>query len=110
VHGTFEIEERLLGRGGEEALTLDPSPIGWARETACGSQVGFQVAGVAPGESFEAEVENTVQFIKGDAHVETLFYGGEARAAGFLHDGKRIGVEPADGARVEGFDGFFFFG
>src|SRR5882724_8557303 len=75
--GTFEREERLRRRGG--------------RETACGSEIGFQIAGVAPGKGFEAEVENAIKFVEGDAHFEALFYCGQARAAGFLHDGKGVG-------------------
>jgi hypothetical protein len=34
---------------------------------------------------------------------------GEAGAAGALHDGEAVEVEPADGAGVEKEDGFLFF-
>ncbi len=55
-----------------------------------------KVAGVAPGERGEAEVEEAVEFVEGDAHVEADFGGGEASAAGGLHDGEGVEVEPAD--------------
>ena len=47
---------------------------------------GGEEAGVAPGEGPEAEVEDAVEFVEGDAHVEPGFGGGEAIAAGLLHD------------------------
>ena len=46
-----------------------------------------EIAVVAPGLGFEAQVENAVEFVKGDAHFEAGPCGGEAIAAGLLHDG-----------------------
>ena len=43
---------------------------------------GGEEAGVAPGEGPEAEVEDAVEFVEGDAHVEAGAGGGEALAAG----------------------------
>ena len=65
---------------------------------------------VAPGERGEAEVEDAVQFVKGDAHVEASFGGGESVASGLLHDGKRVEIEPTDGAGIDGVDGCVFGG
>ncbi len=64
-------------------------------------EICWDKAGVAPRERREAEVEDAVEFIERDAHVETDFGGGEASAAGGLHDGEGVEVEPAD-RRVEG--------
>jgi len=69
-----------------------------------------EVAGVAPGEGFEAEVEDAVEFVERDAHVEAGFGGGEAIAAGLLHDGESVEIEPADGGGIDGADSLLFFG
>jgi len=53
------------------------------------------------GEGLEAEVEDAVEFVEGDAHVETEFGGGDAVTAGLLHDGQAVEVEPTDHGRVE---------
>lgn len=57
--------------------------------------LGWEVAGVAPRQRFEAEIEDLVQFVEGDAHVESGFGGGKAGTAGLLHDRQGVGVEPA---------------
>ena len=44
----------------------------------------WQVGDVAVREWFEAEVENAVKLVEGNAHVETGFGGGKAIAAGLL--------------------------
>jgi len=49
-------------------------------------QLGRKEASVAPREGFEAEIEDPVEFVERDAHVEADFGGGEAVAAGFLHE------------------------
>jgi hypothetical protein len=69
-----------------------------------------KITGVAPGERFETEVEDAVEFVEGDAHVKTGFGGGEAIATGLLHDGQGFEIEPADGGGVDGFDGDGFHG
>ena len=66
--------------------------------------------GVAPGEIFETEIQDPVEFIEGDAHVEAGFSGGEAVASGLLHDRKGVEVEPANGGGIDGFDGDIFHG
>src|SRR6266404_1608974 len=73
-------------------------------------EFGGEIAGVAPGEGFETEIEEPVQLVERYAHVETGFGGDEAAAAGLLHDGNALGVEPADGFRVYGLDGGAFVG
>ena len=60
-----------------------------------------EVGDVAVGQGFEAEVEDAVELVEGNAHVEAGFGGGKAIAAGLLHDGEGIEVEPA-GEMVEG--------
>ena len=72
--------------------------------------LGGEVARVAPREGFEAEVEDAVEFVEGDAHVEAGFGGGEAIASGLLHDGEGIEIEPADSGGIDGADGLLFFG
>ncbi len=59
-----------------------------------GAVLCWEVADVAPGERGEAEVENAVEVIEGDAHVKANFGGEEAFAEGFLHDGEGFEVEP----------------
>ena len=73
-------------------------------------ELGGEKAGIAPREGFEAEIEDPVEFVERDAHVEADFGGGEAVAAGFLHDGKAIEVKPADGVWVDFFDGGLLLG
>src|SRR5437899_8253670 len=85
---------RLRGRDG--ALTLDPSPIRWARESADGVQVGFQVAGVAPGKGLEAKIEGAVQFVERDAHIEAGLNCSQATTPGLLHDWQAVDVEPTN--------------
>ena len=51
-----------------------------------------------------------IEFVEGDAHVETGFSGGEAVRTGLLHDGQRLEVEPADGGGIDGADDLLFFG
>ncbi len=58
---------------------------------------GGEGAGVAPGLRFEAEVEDAIEFVERDAHVEAGFGGDEAGAAGGLHDGQAFEIEPAGG-------------
>jgi len=65
-------------------------------------EVGGEIAGVAPGQRGEAEVQDAVEFVEGQAHVEAGFGGGEAAAAGGLHDGEAIEIEPTGGGRVDG--------
>ena len=74
----------LGGRGGIQGVVL-----------------GGEVAGVAPGEGLEAKVEDAVEFVKGDAHVEAGFGGGEAIAACLLHDGEGVKIKPAEGGIFE---------
>jgi hypothetical protein len=63
-----------------------------------------------PRERTEAEVEDAVEFVEGETEVESGFGGGEAAAAGFLHDRQAVEVEPADGGGVDGADGAGFGG
>lgn len=69
-----------------------------------------EVAGVAPGKGLKAEIEDAVEFVEGNAHVETGFCGSETIAAGLLHDGECVEVEPTDGGRIESANGLLFFG
>ncbi len=57
-------------------------------------KVAGQEAGVTPRERFETEVEDAVEFVEGDAHVEAGFGGGETSPARGLHDGEGVEVEP----------------
>jgi hypothetical protein len=58
----------------------------------------------------KAEVENAIEFVEGNTHVETGFGGVETITASLLHDGQTVEVEPADGVRVKGFDRCAFRG
>src|ERR1043166_2735760 len=57
--------------------------VGMGRVRGC--KIGGEVAGVAPGEGFEAEIKDAVEFVEGDAHVETSFSCRPPCAAGGLH-------------------------
>jgi hypothetical protein len=54
------------------------------------------------GQAFETEIEGAVEFVEGNAHVETDFGGGQTGAPGLLHDGEAVEVEPTDGVWVDG--------
>ena len=77
---------------------------------ADGLKGGGEETGVAPRERGEAEVEDAVEFVDGDAHVEAGFGGGEAGATGVLHDRERIEVKPPDGLGINRLDGALFVG
>ena len=62
---------------------------------ADGLEVCWHVTGIAVRERLEAEVEDAVEFVEGDAHVEAELGGGDAVAAGLLHERKAFEVEPA---------------
>ena len=68
-----------------------------------------QVADIAPGLGLEAQVENAVKFVEGDAHFEAGPGGGEAIATGLLHDGQGVEIEPANGGGIDRADGLLFF-
>src|SRR5207249_4012225 len=64
-------------------------------------KAGRKVRSVAVRQVWEAEIEDAVEFVEGDAHFETGFGGSETAAAGLLHDGKALEIEPADGIRID---------
>ncbi len=70
---------------------------------------GGDVAGVAPGQTFEAEIKDAVEFVEGDAHVESDFGGGEPGSLVFLHYRKRIDIEPAGGFTIDCSNGALLF-
>ena len=76
------------GRGAWNGGGRDGVYRGNRRRWSERNESGGEVAGVAPVQGFEAEVQNAVEFVEGDAHVETGFGGGQAVAAGLLHDGE----------------------
>jgi hypothetical protein len=61
---------------------------------AQGSVFGGEVASVAPRLRFKAEVEDAIEFVEGDAHIEAGLGGDEAGAASGLHDGQAFEIEP----------------
>jgi len=67
--------------------------VGWgeglsrSRLGAERDEVGFYVAGFAADYRFKAEVEDFVEFVKGDADVKAGFGGLQPGATGLLHDG-----------------------
>jgi hypothetical protein len=73
-------------------------------------QLGWKEASVAPWEGFEAEIEKPIEFVERNTHVKANLGGGQAVAAGFLHDGETVEVKPADGVWVDFFDGGLLFG
>jgi hypothetical protein len=96
------------GRGAWNGGGRDGVCRGNRRRWSEGNERGGEVAGVAPREGFEAEVEDAVKFVERDAHIEAGFGGGEPGAPGGLHEGEAIEIEPADGIRSDGFDGGLF--
>src|SRR5437762_2372503 len=42
-----------------------------------GSEFGGKKTSAAPGEGFEAEIEDAVEFVKGDSHIKTGFGSGQ---------------------------------
>ncbi len=66
----------------------------WGLSEADWLVLAGEVGGVAPGEIGEAEVEETIEVVEGDAHVEADLSGGKTFAQGFLHDGEGFEVKP----------------
>src|ERR1041385_198171 len=67
-----------------------------ATAVADGLEGGGDVADVAPGEGFDAEIKEAVEFVERDAELEGDPGSGQASAAGLLPDGQAVEVEPAD--------------
>src|ERR1041385_7186761 len=88
-------------RGPAFARKLRRGKRGRGSDLADVLELGGEVTFVAVGEGREAEVVHAVEFVEGDAHVETDFGGGQAIATGLLHDGEAVEIEPADGAGIE---------
>src|ERR1051326_2492967 len=78
-------------------------------QKADGHELARQEAHVAVRERFEAEVEDSIELVKGNTHVEADFGGGQSLAASGLHDGNAFDIEPSKGGRVDGFDDDLFF-
>ena len=73
-------------------------------------KAGRKIRSVAVRQRGEAEIEDAVEFVERDPHVEAGFCSGETAATGLLHDGKAVEIEPADRIRVDSANGFLLFG
>src|SRR5205814_1591978 len=62
------------------------------------------IALVAPSQVRQAELEGFVNGVGGVAEAEELYGGVHAVAAGLLHEGDVVDVEPADEVGSEGFN------
>src|ERR1051325_1400450 len=85
---------RARGRGRDAPGTgrRDARPTARRRDAratavADGLKGGGDVADVAPGEGFDAEIEEAVEFVERDAELEGDPGGGQASAAGLLPNG-----------------------
>src|ERR1041385_6666284 len=86
---------RARGRGRDACPTARRRGA-CAPAVADGLEGGGDVADVAPGEGFDAEIKEAVEFVERDAELEGDPGGGQASAAGLLHNGQAVEVEPAD--------------
>src|ERR1051326_4694304 len=97
------------------------SLIGRRPNSGSNSSLGFRISShllhpcrnvslISPRQMLEAEVEDAIEFVEGDAHVETGASGDETIAAGLLHNRQAIQVKPTDRARIEALHDHIFRG
>src|ERR1051326_9478350 len=83
------------------------SLIGRRPNSGSNSSLGFRISShllhpcrnvslISPRQMLEAEVEDAIEFVEGDAHVETGASGDETIAAGVLHNRRAITAKPTE--------------